>query len=76
VSLFHPDRNKIINTHTHTYSGVTQGKEVGGTIAPLKFLAVENLSENLFLVEKILSKNAKFEAKNPPWGKLRAKLKF
>jgi len=37
--------------------------KVGGSDAYTKFLAVGKLWEKLFLVEKVLSKNAKFEAK-------------
>jgi len=39
-----------------------------------KFWAVEKLSKNFLFVEKILSKNAQFEAKNPIWKKFRNKI--
>jgi len=37
---------------------------LGQFISSLKFWVVGNLSENLLLIEKFLSKNAKFKAKN------------
>ena len=40
---------------------------------PLNFWAVEKLSENLLLVGKFLSKNAKFGTE-PPFGKFRGKI--
>jgi len=43
-------------------SGVVAGEDQGKAIVPHKFWAVGKVSENLFLVGKFSSKNAKFEA--------------
>ena len=47
------------------------------SVANPKFLVLEKLSEKLFVVEKLLSKNAKFMDKSVRLKEnLRAKLKF
>jgi len=58
---------------------VAGGRQGGDqrSVANPKFLVLEKLSEKLFVVEKLLSKNAKFMDKSVRLKEnLRAKLKF
>jgi len=52
-----------------------EGRAKVGKIVLPKFAAVKNLSENLYLVGKLLSKNTKLDVKAPDLGKFRGKLK-
>jgi len=84
VKLLYADEDNLI-THIclddRRHAGIISGVGVMAAgqreqLPPPKFWAVENWQKNIILVEKYLSENAKFEAKNLILGKFRGNVEI